>query len=453
MARTAEPDTAATGSVTAPPTPALFNLRPYLKLMADKGASDLFFTPHAPIKIKIEGQILPVGKEILTVELVNQIALSVMNEDQKHAFARELELDFAISEPGLGRFRVNVFQQRGNYALVLRYITLEMPKLDELGLPKVLKELSLRKRGLILMVGATGSGKSTTLAAMVNHRNELMSDHIITIEDPIEFLHPNKKSLVNQRELGLDTHSYARALKSAMRAAPDVVLIGEIRDQETMEAAITLAGTGHLAIATLHANNAAETLDRIINMFPQAQHPQVLMDMSQYLIRGDRPAAGDRHRRQARGGRGGPAEHAAHRRADAQGRHRRHQAGHPRDLAGRHAELRHGALPPLQGRPHRPRPGARLRRFLGGPRGPHQLRLSISAGSRPVGAASAATLRPVAAEAAPTGIPLRPVAAEAAPTADPTTVARPGRPPRTRLPRRTPARPRRRASSPARSGC
>jgi twitching motility protein PilU len=283
MARTAEPDTAETGSVTAPPTPALFNLRPYLKLMADKGASDLFFTPHAPIKIKIEGQILPVGKEILTVELVNQIALSVMNEDQKHAFARELELDFAISEHGLGRFRVNVFQQRGNYALVLRYITLEMPKLDELGLPKVLKELSLRKRGLILMVGATGSGKSTTLAAMVNHRNELMSDHIITIEDPIEFLHPNKKSLVNQRELGLDTHSYARALKSAMRAAPDVVLIGEIRDQETMEAAITLAGTGHLAIATLHANNAAETLDRIINMFPQAQHPQVLMDMSQYL--------------------------------------------------------------------------------------------------------------------------------------------------------------------------
>jgi twitching motility protein PilU len=283
MARTPEPDTAATGSVTAPPTPALFNLRPYLKLMADKGASDLFFTPHAPIKIKIEGQILPVGKETLTVELVNQIALSVMNEDQKHAFARELELDFAISEHGLGRFRVNVFQQRGNYALVLRYITLEMPKLDELGLPKVLKELSLRKRGLILMVGATGSGKSTTLAAMVNHRNELMSDHIITIEDPIEFLHPNKKSLVNQRELGLDTHSYARALKSAMRAAPDVVLIGEIRDQETMEAAITLAGTGHLAIATLHANNAAETLDRIINMFPQAQHPQVLMDMSQYL--------------------------------------------------------------------------------------------------------------------------------------------------------------------------
>jgi twitching motility protein PilU len=269
--------------LTAPPTPALFNLRPYLKLMADKGASDLFFTPQAPIKIKIEGQIVSVGKEILSVELVNQIALSVMDEEQKRHIERELELDFAISEQGLGRFRANVFRQRGNLALVLRYITLDMPRLDDLGLPKVLKELALRKRGLMLMVGATGSGKSTTLAAMLNHRNELMADHIITIEDPIEFLHPNKKSIVNQRELGQDTHSYARALKSAMRAAPDVVLIGEIRDQDTMEAAITLAGTGHLAIATLHANNTAETLDRIINMFPQGQHRQVLMDMSHYL--------------------------------------------------------------------------------------------------------------------------------------------------------------------------
>ena len=270
-------------SVTAPPTPSLFNLKPYLKLMSDKHASDLFFTPMAPIKIKIEGQIMPVGKEILTVELVNQIARSVMTEEQRRHVEREHEIDFAISEHGLGRFRANVFKQRGNLAMVLRYITLDMPRLDDLGLPKVLKDLALKKRGLVLMVGATGSGKSTTLAAMINHRNELSSDHIITIEDPIEFLHPNKKSIVNQRELGLDTHSYARALKSAMRAAPDVILIGEIRDQETMEAAITLAGTGHLAIATLHANNAAETLDRIINMFPQGQHRQVLMDISHYL--------------------------------------------------------------------------------------------------------------------------------------------------------------------------
>ena len=270
-------------AVTAPPRPKLFNLKPYLKLMADKGASDLFFTPQAPIKIKIEGQIMPVGKEILTVELVNEIVQSVMTEEQKRHVERELELDFAISEQGLGRFRANVFRQRGNYAMVLRYITLDMPRLEDLGLPKVLADLSLKKRGLILMVGATGSGKSTTLAAMINHRNESSSDHIITIEDPIEFLHPNKRSMVNQRELGLDTLSYARALKSAMRAAPDVVLIGEIRDQETMEAAITLAGTGHLCIATLHANNASETLDRIINLFPQAQHRQVLMDLSHYL--------------------------------------------------------------------------------------------------------------------------------------------------------------------------
>ena len=278
MAKTPD-DTA----ITAPPRPSLFNLKPYLKLMADKGASDLFFTPQAPIKIKIEGQIMPVGREILTVGLVNEIVMSVMTEEQKRHVERELEIDFAISEQGLGRFRANVFKQRGNYAMVLRYITLDMPRLEDLGLPKVLADLALKKRGLILMVGATGSGKSTTLAAMINHRNESSSDHIITIEDPIEFLHPNKRSMVNQRELGLDTLSYARALKSAMRAAPDVVLIGEIRDQETMEAAITLAGTGHLCIATLHANNASETLDRIINLFPQAQHRQVLMDLSHYM--------------------------------------------------------------------------------------------------------------------------------------------------------------------------
>ncbi|MEJ2515397.1 MAG: PilT/PilU family type 4a pilus ATPase [Gammaproteobacteria bacterium] len=269
--------------VTAPERPALFNLRPYLKLMVEKQASDLFFTPNAPIKIKIEGRIIPVGKEILTLETVNQIVRTVMTQQQREQLDKELELDFAISETGLGRFRANAFYQRGNLALVLRYITLDMPVLDELGLPPVLKELAMRKRGMVLMVGATGSGKSTTLAGMINHRNENCSDHIITVEDPIEFLHPNKKSIVNQRELGLDTHSYARALKSAMRAAPDVLLIGEIRDKETMEAAITLSGTGHLALGTLHANNAAETLDRIINMFPQQQHPQIFMDLSHYL--------------------------------------------------------------------------------------------------------------------------------------------------------------------------
>jgi twitching motility protein PilU len=259
------------------------NIKPFLKLMAEKKASDLFFTPLSPIKIKIEGQIMSLTKEPLTVEQVQSAAYSVMNEDQITYLGRELEIDFAISEHGLGRFRANVFHQRGNLAMVLRFVTLGVPQLDELNLPPVLSSLAMKKRGLVLMVGATGSGKSTTLAAMIDHRNENTSNHIITIEEPIEFLHHNKQSIVNQRELGLDTKSYDRALKSAMREAPDVVLIGEIRDRETMQAAITLAGTGHLCIATLHANNASETLDRIINMFPQNQHRQIFMDLSHYL--------------------------------------------------------------------------------------------------------------------------------------------------------------------------
>lgn len=259
------------------------NLKPMLKLMAEKNASDLFFTPKAPVKIKIEGQIIPLSKEPLTVEQVRDAAFGIMTEAQRDYLERELEIDFALSEPGLGRFRANIFHQRGNLGIVLRFVTLDVPRLDQLHLPAILEDLAMRKRGLVLMVGATGSGKSTTIAAMINHRNENTSNHIVTIEEPIEFLHPNKKSIVNQRELGLDTRSYARALKSAMREAPDVVVIGEIRDRETMQAAITLAGTGHLCIATLHANNASETLDRIINMFPQTQHRQIFMDLSHYL--------------------------------------------------------------------------------------------------------------------------------------------------------------------------
>jgi twitching motility protein PilU len=206
-----------------------------------------------------------------------------MSAEQLEHFQNELEIDFAISEPGVGRFRAAVFYQRGFPAIVLRYISVDTPKLDQLGLPDTLRDLAMLKRGLVLMVGATGSGKSTTLAAMINHRNENCSDHILTIEDPVEFLHQNRKSIVNQREVGLDTRSFGRALRAAMRAAPDVILIGEIRDRETMESAIALAGTGHLAIATLHANNTAETLDRIINLFPRDQHPQIFLDLSQYL--------------------------------------------------------------------------------------------------------------------------------------------------------------------------
>ncbi|MBS0367499.1 MAG: PilT/PilU family type 4a pilus ATPase [Proteobacteria bacterium] len=251
--------------------------------MVEKKASDLFFTPNAPIKIKIEGQILPVNKQVLTAETVRQTAFAIMSPQQREHFLQEWELDFAVSEPGLGRFRVNVFMQRGNPAMVMRYITADMPRLDALGLPEVVTDLVMLKRGLILMVGATGSGKSTTLAAMINHRNENSSDHIVTIEDPIEFLHTNKRSILNQREVGLDTRSYARALRGVVRAAPDVILIGEIRDKDGMEAAINLSGTGHLVLATMHANNCAESLDRIINMFPREQHNQIFLDLSQYL--------------------------------------------------------------------------------------------------------------------------------------------------------------------------
>ena len=262
---------------------ATLNTRPLFKLMVERKASDLFFTSNAPIKIKIEGRIFPVNKQVLAPGVVKQTAFGLMTPEQREQFQRDWELDLAMSEPGLGRFRVNVFMLHGNPAMVLRYITADMPRLENLGLPEVMNDLIMQKRGLVLMVGATGSGKSTSLAAMINYRNENSSDHIVTIEDPIEFLHTNKRSIVNQREVGIDTRSYSNALRGIMRAAPDVILIGEIRDRESMQAAINLAGTGHLVLATLHANNCAETMDRIINMFPQDQHNQIFLDLSQYL--------------------------------------------------------------------------------------------------------------------------------------------------------------------------
>jgi len=258
------------------------NINPLLKLMVEKKASDLFFTTNSPVKIKIDGKIISVGKDLLTGDMCKQAALGIMNDVQQREFLDKWELDFAIQAEG-GRFRVNAFHQREQVGMVLRYITSDIPNLDDLNVPPILRELIMNKRGLLLMVGATGSGKSTTLAGMIDYRNRNSTSHILTIEDPVEFHHPNHKSIINQREVGADTVSYARALKSSLREAPDVILIGEIRDRETMEAAIELAGTGHLAISTLHANNAAQTMDRIINMFPSEMKKQLFMDLALYL--------------------------------------------------------------------------------------------------------------------------------------------------------------------------
>ena len=256
------------------------HLTPHLELMVEKEASDLFLTANSPVKIKIEGKIISVGKTILTHEATNKIAHSVMNKEQEAIFKETLECDFAIALKDSDRFRVNVFRQRGHVSMVMRRIQSKIPTIEELGFPEILSEMSLLKRGLILMVGATGSGKSTTLAAIVNHRNQNSADHILTIEDPIEFSHQNLKSIVNQREVGVDTRSYANALKASLREAPDVILVGEIRVRETMEAALELSNTGHLALSTLHANNAGQAIERVINMFPQSMHKQLLMDLS-----------------------------------------------------------------------------------------------------------------------------------------------------------------------------
>ena len=256
------------------------HLTPHLELMVEKEASDLFLTANSPVKIKVEGQLISVGKTILTPAATNKIAHSVMNKEQEAIFKETLECDFAIALKDSDRFRVNVFRQRGHVSMVLRRIQSKIPTIEELGFPEILSEMSLLKRGLILMVGATGSGKSTTLAAIVNHRNQNSADHILTIEDPIEFSHQNLKSIVNQREVGVDTRSYANALKASLREAPDVILVGEIRVRETMEAALELSNTGHLALSTLHANNAGQAIERVINMFPQSMHKQLLMDLS-----------------------------------------------------------------------------------------------------------------------------------------------------------------------------
>ncbi|MEC5160927.1 twitching motility protein PilU [Janthinobacterium sp. CG_23.3] len=251
-----------------------------LRLMVSKHGSDLFITAGFPPAIKIDGKLTPVSTQVLTAAHTTDLARSIMNDKQTASFELSKEANFAISPGDLGRFRVSAFVQMSCVGMVLRTITTEIPKLEALGLPAVLQEVVMSKRGLVIMVGATGSGKSTTLAAMVGYRNENSYGHIITIEDPVEYVHPHKNCIVTQREVGVDTDDWATALKNTLRQAPDVIQIGEIRDRETMDHAIAFAETGHLCLATLHANSANQALDRIINFFPEERRQQLLMDLS-----------------------------------------------------------------------------------------------------------------------------------------------------------------------------
>ena len=252
----------------------------YLRFMVEKGASDLFLSVGAPPSVKVRGEIHPIHLPNLTPETARMLAGSILSLEQIQAFQKDLELDLALAIEPLGRFRFNFYMQRGQIAAVVRHITSKIPDFESLNLPPVLADLAMLKRGLILVVGATGSGKSTTLAAMLEYRNLNSRSHILTIEDPIEYVHEHKKSLFDQREVGLDTHSFADALRHAMREAPDVIMIGEIRDALTMQHAITYAETGHLCVSTLHANNANQTIDRILNFFPEERRRQLLMDLS-----------------------------------------------------------------------------------------------------------------------------------------------------------------------------
>ncbi len=251
-----------------------------LRLMIARNGSDLFLTADFPPAIKVDGKLTKVSPQPLTGQHTLALARAVMNDKQAAEFERSKECNFAISPQGIGRFRVNAFMQQGQVGLVLRTIPAQLPTIDGLGLPPVLKDIAMTKRGLTIFVGATGSGKSTSLAAIVDWRNENSHGHIITVEDPVEFVHPHKNCIVTQRELGIDTDSWEAALKNTLRQAPDVILMGEIRDRETMEHAIQFAETGHLCLATLHANSANQALDRIINFFPEERRAQLLMDLS-----------------------------------------------------------------------------------------------------------------------------------------------------------------------------
>lgn len=255
----------------------------YLNILAKKDGSDLYLSTGAPPCAKFQGSLKPLSQTPLKPGEIEGIANAIMDEEQREQFIHELEMNLAISIPNVGRFRINIFKQRNEVSIVARNINTEIPKFEDLKLPEILKEVVLDKRGLILFVGGTGSGKSTSLAALIDHRNATSGGHIITIEDPVEYVHKHKKSIINQREVGVDTRTFRNALKNTLRQAPDVILIGEVRDRETMEHALEFAETGHLAISTLHANNANQALERIINMFPEARRPQLLLGLSQNI--------------------------------------------------------------------------------------------------------------------------------------------------------------------------
>ena len=254
-----------------------------LKMMVKHDASDLFFSANAPVGIKIEGTTRYMGDQTLSAETIKKLAYGMMNDEQIRTFEAEMEMDLAFSNPEIGRYRVNVFRQRGDVAIVIRYIHRKNRTIADLNLPPILNDLVMSPRGLVLMVGAAGSGKSTTLASMIDHRNQTRSGHILTIEDPVEYLHTHKKSIVNQREVGFDTHSYGAALKRAMREAPDVIMIGEIRDRESMEQALMYSETGHLCLSTVHAANANQTMERITGFFPDYARKDILRDLSHHL--------------------------------------------------------------------------------------------------------------------------------------------------------------------------
>jgi twitching motility protein PilU len=260
------------------------DITPTLKFMVEKKGSDLFFSTGTPVHMDIEGENVPINQQVMTAQMIKSAAYTMMSPSQIAEFEKNLEGNFALHLESIGRFRINIFMQRGEVAMVIRHIKTEIPSIEALALPSILQKLSMSKRGLFLIAGATGAGKSTTLASMIDYRNTHMTGHILTLEDPIEYIHTHKKSLVNQREIGIDTLSYESGLKNAMRQAADVILIGEIRDAESMKNAIAYSETGHLCLATLHANNANQALERIISFYPEAGWNALLMGLSMHLV-------------------------------------------------------------------------------------------------------------------------------------------------------------------------